>query len=161
MSYTSQAGYETFDAYKKPITYFGGGIGFEMGGVVGFELDFLYLRKGIRFQGSTAGVDFDINMNLDEITVPILLKAHLLNQAGLPDIYLMGGGEAGYIIQAQSVYTVKAPAYGIDTSDTVDIKPNINRFDYGVKWNIAVEAGGLVVSDKVDITLLMELQKQP
>jgi polyisoprenoid-binding protein YceI len=37
---------------------------------------------------------------------------------------------------------------------------SINRFDYGVKWNKAVETGGLVVSDKVDITLLMELQKQ-
>jgi hypothetical protein len=110
-------------------------------------LDFLYLRKGIRFQGSTAGVDFDINMNLDEITVPILLKAHLLNQAGLPDIYLMGGGEAGYIIQAQSVYTVKAPAYGIDTSDTVDIKPNINRFDYGLVFGagVGLSLGGVRV----------------
>jgi polyisoprenoid-binding protein YceI len=37
---------------------------------------------------------------------------------------------------------------------------SINRFDYGVKWNKAIEAGGLIVSDKVDLTLLMELQKQ-
>jgi polyisoprenoid-binding protein YceI len=32
----------------------------------------------------------------------------------------------------------------------------INRFDFGVKWNKAVEAGGLVVGETVDITLLME-----
>jgi polyisoprenoid-binding protein YceI len=37
---------------------------------------------------------------------------------------------------------------------------SINRFDYGVKWNKAIEAGGLIVSDKVELTFLMELQKQ-
>jgi polyisoprenoid-binding protein YceI len=36
----------------------------------------------------------------------------------------------------------------------------INRMDYGVKWSRAIEAGGLVVSENVDILLLLELQKQ-
>jgi polyisoprenoid-binding protein YceI len=37
---------------------------------------------------------------------------------------------------------------------------SINRFDYGVKWNNTLDSGGLVASDKVDLTLLMELLKQ-
>jgi len=37
---------------------------------------------------------------------------------------------------------------------------SINRFDYGVRWNKTIEAGGLIASDKVDLTFLMELQKQ-
>jgi polyisoprenoid-binding protein YceI len=36
----------------------------------------------------------------------------------------------------------------------------IKRSDFGVKWNKAIEAGGVVVSDDVGITLLMELMKQ-
>lgn len=37
---------------------------------------------------------------------------------------------------------------------------SVNRFDYGVKWNKMVEAGGLVAGDTVNITLLVELGKK-
>ncbi len=37
---------------------------------------------------------------------------------------------------------------------------SVNRFDYGVKWNKAIETGGLVAGDTVTITLLVELGKQ-
>lgn len=37
---------------------------------------------------------------------------------------------------------------------------SINRFDYGVKWDKKIEAGGLVVGETVNITLLMELALQ-
>jgi polyisoprenoid-binding protein YceI len=36
----------------------------------------------------------------------------------------------------------------------------INRFDYGVKWNAAMETGGLIVGENIDITLLMQLTKE-
>lgn len=35
----------------------------------------------------------------------------------------------------------------------------INRFDYNLKWDKATEAGGLVVSKEVDITVNVELKK--
>lgn len=35
----------------------------------------------------------------------------------------------------------------------------INRFDYGLKWNSAVESGGLVVSEDVRITINLRLNK--
>lgn len=36
----------------------------------------------------------------------------------------------------------------------------IDRFDYGVKWDKTLDKGGLIVSKSVDITLLLELNKQ-
>jgi polyisoprenoid-binding protein YceI len=38
-------------------------------------------------------------------------------------------------------------------------KTTINRFDYNLKWDKATEAGGLVVSKEVDITVNVELKK--
>jgi len=35
----------------------------------------------------------------------------------------------------------------------------INRQDYGIKWNRALDAGGVVVGNRVDITLDLELVK--
>lgn len=35
-------------------------------------------------------------------------------------------------------------------------KTRINRHDYGLKWNVALEAGGVLVGDHVDITLEIE-----
>ncbi|HEY5614567.1 MAG TPA: YceI family protein [Bacteroidota bacterium] len=36
----------------------------------------------------------------------------------------------------------------------------INRFDFGLKWNRATEAGGLVAGEKVRITINLELIKE-
>ncbi|MGA3246015.1 MAG: YceI family protein [Bacteroidota bacterium] len=36
---------------------------------------------------------------------------------------------------------------------------SVNRFDYGLKWNKAIEAGGLIAGDTVNITLNLELDK--
>lgn len=36
---------------------------------------------------------------------------------------------------------------------------DLNRFDYGLKWNRAIESGGLVVGEIVNITLNLEIVK--
>lgn len=38
-------------------------------------------------------------------------------------------------------------------------KGTINRFDYNLKWNRAVETGGLVVGQDVEITVLLEMNE--
>ncbi len=38
-------------------------------------------------------------------------------------------------------------------------KTTINRFDYGLKWDKATEAGGLVVSKEVELLLNLEMNK--
>lgn len=37
----------------------------------------------------------------------------------------------------------------------------INRKDYGLNWNAALEAGGFLVSDEVEITLEIQAARQP
>ncbi|MTI37890.1 polyisoprenoid-binding protein [Fulvivirga lutimaris] len=39
-------------------------------------------------------------------------------------------------------------------------KGSINRFDYGLKWDDALDSGGLIVGEKVDIILKVEAVKQ-
>lgn len=40
------------------------------------------------------------------------------------------------------------------------IDGDINRFDYGLKWDAAIETGGLVVSKDVKLIINLELNKQ-
>ena len=40
------------------------------------------------------------------------------------------------------------------------LKGEVNRFDYGLKWNKAIEAGGMVVSETVTIKANIELIQQ-
>ena len=40
------------------------------------------------------------------------------------------------------------------------INGDINRFDYGLKWDAAIETGGLVVSKDVKLIINLELNKQ-
>ena len=72
-------------------------------------------------------------LTIRDVTKPVVLDAKYLGQANDGN----GNQKAGF----------KATG-------------SISRFDYGVKWNKAIEAGGLIVSDKVELTFLMELQKQ-
>ena len=54
--------------------------------------------------------------------------------------------------------TIQDP-YG-NTKAGFKITGNISRFDYGLKWNAAMEAGGLVVGEDVEIVCNVELKKQ-
>ncbi len=36
----------------------------------------------------------------------------------------------------------------------------VNRFEFGTKWNSALDSGGLIAGENVDVTLLMEMNKQ-
>ena len=53
--------------------------------------------------------------------------------------------------------TIKAPWGATVSSWKATVA--VNRFDYGLKWNKAIEAGGLIVGDTVNITLNLELNK--
>ncbi|HEV2201640.1 MAG TPA: YceI family protein [Bryobacteraceae bacterium] len=39
-------------------------------------------------------------------------------------------------------------------------KTHINRKDFGLEWNVALEAGGFLVGDEVDITIDVEMIRQ-
>jgi polyisoprenoid-binding protein YceI len=54
--------------------------------------------------------------------------------------------------------TIKDP-YG-NTKAGFKITGSIDRFDYGLKWNALMEAGGAVVDEEINIVCNVELQKQ-
>ncbi|MBI5730700.1 MAG: YceI family protein [Ignavibacteriales bacterium] len=56
------------------------------------------------------------------------------------------------------VYNGTVQAWG-QTKAGFKIKGEINRFDYNLKWNALMEAGGAVVGKTVYITVDLELQK--
>ncbi len=143
-----------YDQYRKGRTGFAFGLGFETGGTIGLEIDLLYLQKGVRYQGTAAyyyGTDtFDITTKLDELSVPVLLKFHVLNLASGPDIYLAGGGEIAYVLSPKVVYTMSGPDvlanYGVQSkSDTQDEKDYVQSLDYGLVLGggISLPLGGI------------------
>lgn len=42
-----------------------------------------------------------------------------------------------------------------------EARAKINRLDYGLKWNKALEAGGVLVGDDVNLEISLELNKKP
>lgn len=53
--------------------------------------------------------------------------------------------------------TIKDP-WG-NTKAGFKITGSINRFDYGLKWNVLIETGGAVVGENVDLIINVELKK--
>jgi polyisoprenoid-binding protein YceI len=86
-----------------------------------------YRSTGIRPDGEDFILDGELTLKGVTRSVPLKLE---LNGFG-PDAY--GGTRAGFSASAE-----------------------INRQDFGVNWNAAMEHGGVVVSDKVAINLEIE-----
>jgi polyisoprenoid-binding protein YceI len=91
-----------------------------------------YRSTGIRADGDRYIVDGELTLKGVTKSVPLTLE---VNGFG-PDAY--GGTRGGFTATAE-----------------------INRQDFGVSWNAAMEAGGVVVSDKVAIHLEIEAVLQP
>lgn len=53
--------------------------------------------------------------------------------------------------------SIKAPWGAIVSSWKATL--SVNRFDFGLKWNKTIEAGGLIAGDMVNITMNVELTK--
>jgi polyisoprenoid-binding protein YceI len=86
-----------------------------------------YRSTGVRPHRDGYAVDGELTLKGVTKDVPLALE---LNGFG-PDAY--GGTRAGFTATAE-----------------------INRSDFGVNWNAAIEGGGVVVSDKVTIQLEIE-----
>src|SRR4051812_19324983 len=86
-----------------------------------------YRSTGIRQDGDNYVVDGELTLHGVTRQVPLKLE---LNGFG-PDAY--GGTRAGFTATGE-----------------------INRQDFGVNWNAAIEAGGVVVGDKVTLHLEVE-----
>ena len=103
--------------------------------------DFLHadVHPEIRFTGGRIEGKLDAkfslhgNIEIRGVTKPLTL--YVINQGGLVDPW--GNARIGYIATA-----------------------TINRKDFGLEWNMALEAGGVLVGDDVRITIETELVRQ-
>jgi polyisoprenoid-binding protein YceI len=86
-----------------------------------------YRSTSVRADGGDWVLDGELTLKGVTRTVPLKLE---VNGFG-PDAY--GGTRAGFTATGQ-----------------------INRADFGVTWNAAIEGGGVVVADKVDLHLEIE-----
>jgi len=139
------------DQYQKSKLGLIGGIGFVIGSQLGVEIDVMYIQKGVRFEGSGSdplfgetGV-FEVSANLDEISVPVLLRYKFLPGTSP---YVLGGGEVAYIISSKAKYTVTDAATQETYSGTeeLDQSDNLNKLDYGLVFGAGVEFSSLSVS---------------
>ena len=73
------------------------------------------------------------NLTIRGITKPVVLDGHFLGTQ------TVNGG----------------PRLGFESGTTV------NRLDHGVKWNRAVEGGGMMLGDEVKIDITIEATHQP
>ena len=140
----------SIDSYQKSKLGLVGGIGFEMGSRFGVEIDILYIQKGVKFEGSgsdplfgEAG-SFDVTANLDEVSVPVLLRFEFL-EGTTP--YILGGGEVGYIISSKAKYNATDNATGKTYSGTeeLDQTDNLNKLDYGLVFGAGLEIDSLTI----------------
>lgn len=137
-----------FDKYKQSRIGYNGGIGVEMGGRIGLEIDVLYLQKGAQFKGTYEeegeSTTFDFNVLLEEISLPVMLKFHVLDQAAGPDIYLMGGGEIAYVLGGKTTYSYTSAGETEKGSEKIE-KENLNQIDYGaiLGAGVGLKFGGM------------------
>jgi opacity protein-like surface antigen len=117
---------------------FMGGLGFESGGRIAFELDLLYSPGGAVFKDAVDTASKErITISGTAVTAPIMVKIRFM-PGTTP--YVLAGGEIGYILSQKVVVT---DAAGTDTE--VDITDEINRLLYGVVFGGGVEmqVGGM------------------
>lgn len=91
-----------------------------------------FKSTGVKVKG---GEDLEIagDLTIHGVTKPVVLKTELLGQSKDP----WGGERIGFSAKTQ-----------------------ILRSEFGLTWNQAVETGGVVVSDKVDIEIEIEAVKR-
>jgi len=144
LTYSTNEYDELDKEYRKSLAGFAGGIGFETGGTLGFEIDLMYLPKGVRYEGSDSGSSFDFKVNFPEISVPVLLKFNLPVSGINP--YVLGGGEIGYVTSAKVKYVIT------DGSDSESGEEDMNKpdqtvqqIDYGLVFGggVGIPLGGM------------------
>lgn len=143
-----------YDQYIKSRMGPMGGIGFEIGSRFSFEIDLMYMPKGVKFQGmydATAEgggpVDFDVDVAMNAVSVPVLIKVKIL-RGSTP--FLFGGGEVGYILNGKMKYTITQNGETQKGEEDLLKKDEngetaLNQIDYGAVFGAGFEInlGGL------------------
>jgi hypothetical protein len=127
----------TAEAKKSSKMGFMGGLGFESGGMIAFEMDLLYSPGGAVIKATDSTSLEKIELSGTAITLPIMLKVRFM-PGTTP--YILAGGEVGYLLNQKVVITDEDGA--TTTHDTLD---HVNRLIYGLVFGAGLElqSGGM------------------
>jgi hypothetical protein len=125
------------EAKKTAKMGFMGGLGFESGGMIAFEMDLFYSPGGAVIKATDITSKEELSFSGTAITLPIMLKVRFM-PGTTP--YILAGGEIGYLLNQKIVIT---DADGITTEH--DALDHVNRLIYGLIFGAGVElqAGGM------------------
>ncbi|MCX6553934.1 MAG: outer membrane beta-barrel protein [Candidatus Aminicenantes bacterium] len=125
------------EAKKTSKMGFMGGLGYESGGMLAFEIDLLYRPGGAVLKAVDPALKERITLSGTAVTLPVMIKIRFL-PGTTP--YILAGGEVGYLLNQKVVLT---DAAGTDTEE--DITDHVNRLVYGLVFGGGVElqAGGM------------------
>lgn len=130
---------ETIPATAKKSAKMGfmGGLGYESGGMIAFELDLLYSPGGAVIKATDPAVKEKYAFSGTAITLPIMLKVRFM-PGTTP--YILAGGEIGYLLSQKIVMTA---ADG--TSTEYDALDHVNRLIYGLVFGggLELQSGGM------------------
>jgi hypothetical protein len=112
------------DVIKSAKMDFMGGVGFESGGQIGIEIDFLYSPGGAVLKPADTTNKAKLTMQGTAITAPLLLKVRFM-KGSTP--YLLAGGEVGYSLSQKLVMDD-----GAGTVEEEDVSEETNRLYYGL-----------------------------
>jgi opacity protein-like surface antigen len=125
------------EAKKTAKIGFMGGLGYESGGMIAFEMDLLYRPGGAVLKAVDPANKEKITISGTAISLPIMLKVRFM-PGTTP--YILAGGEIGYLLNQKVVATA---ADGTTTEE--DVTDHVNRIVYGLVFGGGVElqAGGM------------------
>jgi len=121
---------------KKSKMGFIGGLGFESGGMIGFEADLLFTPGGTVLTATQEGQTAKISLSGYGIAVPLLLKVRFM-PGTTP--YILAGGEIGYILSQKVIIESEGQ------TEERDVKDEINRLYYGLVFGggFELQTGGM------------------
>jgi polyisoprenoid-binding protein YceI len=89
----------------------------------------------------------------------ITFKSTSIKPSGVKDVYNVTGNFTMRGVTKQVTLPVRVNGFNKDRAG-FKLSTTLNRKDYGINWNKALDEGGFMLSDDVDITINIEAVKQ-
>ena len=109
---------------------FGGFVARDFNPNVGLQVDFLYSQKGTKATGSEDGFNFEFEIGVDTIEIPVLIRANIAGSGGVK-ARVFGGPAFGFKVRDQTKFTVDGVVIPDEDTEEADFKSSEVGFVIG------------------------------